>query len=78
MEPKEITRGTWVAKKKGYTYIGKVVAVYYKLDGIGQRADVEVTYPQWWKGTRNCEGMIHIFSIDDLQAIDPNDYYFMP
>ena len=47
-----IQRGTWVAKKKGYTFIGKVIAVYYKLDGTSERADVELCYPEWWKGTK--------------------------
>jgi len=66
--------GDWVKKVKGYTYVGKVIAIYKKLDGA-DRVDVEVCYPTHWRYARNCEGMIHVFAASDLVKVDPNDFY---
>lgn len=72
----EYSVGDWVAKVKGYTYIGKVRSIYQKGDGA-IRVDVELTYPRWWQNTRNGEGMLHVFAANDLKKVNPNDVFFV-
>jgi len=52
--------GTKVRKKAGYRFTGVVVATFVKRDLVTVRLVVECTAP-------DCEGMLHIFSMDDLE-----------
>lgn len=64
IDENKIHRGMRVKKTSGYKFPGVVLSVYPKLNGQ-LRVSVECTSP-------DCEGMIHIFNLDQLEEDHEN------